>query len=139
MFFSTSNNVSTTVSSENENELHQQLLKEFRGISLNCREENGTIVADSINASFGSILRKDTTVVTVTPSRRGTGYTVEAATTFKPSFWFWGFVVLDVLLLTTLIGFVIGMAATLGLYFHNQKLVKEAIDRALQNTARSMA
>ena len=52
--------------------------------------------------------------------------------------WFWIFFTIDILLVETIIGFVVGMGVTLGLYFYHKKIVSESLSEALKNAAREI-
>ena len=112
---------------------------ELRRIADSCVENDGIIAVDGINNSFGSILRNDKTIVRVKPSHKGDGYLLEAETEFKPSVWFWIFFAIDIILIETVIGFVVGMGITLGLYFYNKNLVQDGLKQALQNAAETVS
>lgn len=125
--------IKTTVCEEKENEIKVLLFEEFRRISDNCIEDQKYLNCSSINASFGSILRNDSTIITMKARKKQDGYNIVADTEYKPSGFFWIFFVIDILLIETIIGFVLGMGITLGLYFYNKKLVAEGIETALRN------
>ena len=133
MLLSSSINIKTEFQEQYENEIYDCLETEFSRISNNCYNYSGIIHCDSINASFGSILRTDKTHISVKKRDTHGGYVVTACTEYKPSCWFWLFFVIDILLIETIIGFIAGMAVTLGLYFYNKNLVVDAVKNALQN------
>ena len=112
---------------------------ELRRIADSCVENDGIISVDGVNNSFGSILRNDKTQVRVKPSHKGDGYLLEAETEYKPSVWFWIFFVIDIVLIETIIGFILGMGITLGLYFYNKNLVQNSLKQALQNAAETVS
>lgn len=130
-------NIKTTVNDETLASITETLEEEFKKVSASARPVNGNIEATSINASFGSILRKDVSTITVSENRNKEGYVINCETEYKPSVAFWIFCVIDVFLVVTLIGFVIAFGATLGLYFYNkslvEKAVKDALDKVKQN------
>ena len=130
-------NIKTTVNDETLASITETLEEEFKKVSASARPVNGNIKATSINASFGSILRKDVSTITVSENRKKDGYVINCETEYKPSVAFWIFCVIDFILITTVIGFVIGFGATLGLYFYNkslvEKAVKDALDKIKQN------
>jgi|GEM_PF-2037932 len=139
MLFSLTENVKIEISDENGQVLEETLFEALRPISLSCRKAgNNAIETESVNATFGSILRKDNTSIVFRPNRRRNGYLIEAQVNYRPSVWFWIFFVIDILLIETVIGFVIGMGATLGLYFYNKKVVSESLREALHNVIRNM-
>ncbi|MBE6404980.1 MAG: hypothetical protein E7040_03055 [Lentisphaerae bacterium] len=125
--------INTPVCEEKENEIKVLLFEEFRRISDNCIDGQKYLNCSSINASFGSILRNDSTIITMKARKKQDGYNIVADTEYKPSGFFWIFFVIDILLIETIIGFVLGMGITLGLYFYNKKLVAEGIETALRN------
>ena len=127
------------VCEDSANALEDALLKAERSISLSCRNAgNNTIETESVNTTFGSILRNDNTSIVFRPNRRNNGYLIEAQVNYRPSIWFWIFFTIDILLVETIIGFVVGMGVTLGLYFYHKKIVSESLSEALKNAAREM-
>ena len=111
-----------------EKELRQTLFAELRRISLESHAvDDDCITVESVNATFGSILRNDNTRVMFYPNRRKTGYTLEATVNYRPSAWFWIFFVIDILLIETVIGFIVGICLTLGMYFYQRKVVAESL------------
>ena len=72
------------------------------------------------------------------PNRRKTGYTLEATVNYRPSAWFWIFFVIDILLIETVVGFIVGMGITLGMYFYHKKVVADSLREALRNVAEAM-
>ena len=118
--------------------LMEAVMREMRRIAADCVENDGVISVSGVNNSFGSILRDDTTVVRIKPAHTGGGFLLEAETEFKPSVWFWIFFVIDILLIETIIGFILGMGATLGLYFYNKNLVQNGLKQALENAAENL-
>ena len=133
MKFSSTISIKTAISDECASELQQTISDEFLRISDKCFQNKSALYCESINASFGSILRNDVTVVSMTPRRKEDGYNVFAETEYKPSGFFWIFFVIDILLIETIIGFILGMGITLGLYFYNKKIVADEIENALKN------
>lgn len=133
MKFSYSVNVKSAVHELCETELKELLKDEFQRVSGSCTSLKNAVRCDSINASFGSILRNDTTTVSIEPRRNYDGYNIKAETEYKPSGFFWVFFIIDIILIETVIGFILGMGITLGLYFYNKKLVTDEIINALAN------
>ena len=137
MKMSFAQNIKTTVNEETLASLKEALLEEFKKVSASTKETNDNIEVSTINASFGSILRKDVSMITISNNRKNDGYVINCETEYKPSVAFWIFCVIDIILLTTVVGFVIGFGATLGLYFYNKSLVekaiKDAFDKVKQN------
>ena len=124
-------NIKTTVNDETLASLNETLEEEFKKVSASARPVNGSIEATAFNASFGSILRKHVSTITVSENRKKDGYVINCETEYKPSVFFWIFCVIDFFLIPTLIGAVLGFGATLGLYFYNKSLVEKAIKDAL--------
>lgn len=133
MKFSSSVSIKSLVDDCNETELRQLVSDEFANISEHCIQMKNKVRCESINASFGSILRNDITIVSVSPRKKSDGYNITADTEYKPSVFFWIFFAIDILLIETIIGFILGMGITLGLYFYNKKIVVDEIDKALKN------
>jgi hypothetical protein len=131
-----SQKVVCAVDDEHRIQIFRALEEEFRKVSIRAFPNGDTITADGINASFGSILRKDITTVTVNENK--TGYTINCKTAYSPSVMFWVFVGIDIILIGTLIGFVIGIGATLGLYFYNKSLVEKSIRSVLENVSNNI-
>ena len=133
MKFSSSISVKSPVSDVCETELKELIFNEFNRISDCCTNVPNAIRCDLINASFGSILRTDSTIISIQARKKADGYNIIANTEYKPSGFFWIFFIIDILLIETVIGFVLGMGVTLGLYFYNKKLVVSEIENALKN------
>lgn len=119
-------------------ELTEAVVREMRRVADCCTESDGEVSVEGVNCSFGSILRDDTTMIRIKPTRNGGGFTLESETVYKPSVWFWIFFAIDILLIETVVGFVVGMGATLGLYFYNRNLVQNTLKQALQNAAETV-
>lgn len=136
MKFSITEFVKTEVSSESENELQEILYQELSCIADSCSNIFGNqIQIKAVNASFGSILRNDSSVISFSPDRHNDGYVISAEIDYHPSCWFWFFLILDILLFETVVGLIVGLPLTLWLYFHNKALVSSGISQALRNTA----
>ena len=133
MKFSSSISIKSPISDEYAAELNTAISDEFSRISDKSFYVRTKFRCESINASFGSILRNDVTVVSFSPRKKADGYNIVAETEFKPSGFFWVFFVIDILLIETIIGFILGMGITLGLYFYNKKIVVEEIEKAMKN------
>ena len=139
MNLSFSTKINTAVNEVSQTYLRQKLGSEFNKISNSIWFKNPvTLEAKSINASFGSILRDDTSIITIMESINKDGYVVNCDTVYKPSVFFWIFFVADIILITTVIGFLVGMGATLGLYFYNKSLVEKAVKDALEKTKQNL-
>ncbi len=133
-----SEKVKCEVSEQQERNILDVLEIQFKKASNKVSVYRNQVVADGVNSSFGSILRKDETTVTVKADNKGTGYLLDASIVYKPSVFFWVFVVIDLLLAVTVIGLVIGMAVTLGLYFYNKNLVLNGVADVLKNAKDSI-
>lgn len=138
MKFSSSISIKSLISDLQTTELEQAISEEFSRISNSCIQIKKNFRCESINASFGSILRNDVTIVSLVPRKKEDGYNIIAETEYKPSGFFWIFFVIDIILIETIIGFVVGMGITLGLYFYNKKIVVEETEKALQNIKNQM-
>ena len=130
-------NIKTAINSATLDSINETLGNEFRNVSSSVSVEHDSLKVKSINASFGSILRSDVSTITVAENRKKDGYVINCETVYKPSVAFWIFCIIDIILISTVIGFVIGFGATLGLYFYNKSLVeksiKDVLDKVKQN------
>ena len=88
MNFSSSISVKSPVTDACEAELNELIFDEFNRISDCCTNTRNGIRCDSINASFGSILRKDSTTVSIQTRKKADGYNITANTEYKPSVFF---------------------------------------------------
>lgn len=139
MNLSFSTKINTAVNEASQSFLRETLGNEFNKISQSIWFKDSTMLeAKSINASFGSILRDDKSIITIRESINKDGYVVNCDTVYKPSVFFWIFFVADIILITTVIGFLVGMGATLGLYFYNKSLVEKAVKDALEKTKQNL-
>ena len=138
MNLSFSQNIKIDVTEENFDLICNELNDEFKKISEKVNETDDGLCAESINASFGSILRKDISNVRIKENRKRDGYIINCDTVYKPSVAFWIFCVIDFFLVVTLIGFVIALGVTLGLYFYNKSLVEKAIRGALDKVQQNV-
>ena len=131
-------NVKIDVTEENFDLICNELNDEFKKISEKINETDDGLCAESINASFGSILRKDISNVSIKENRKRDGYIINCDTVYKPSVAFWIFCIIDFFLVVTLIGFVIALGVTLGLYFYNKSLVEKSIRGALDKVKQNV-
>ena len=127
-----SENIKSTVDDATLESIYGALEDEFKKISCSVRKSDDFLEATSVNASFGSILRKDVSTIRVSENRKKDGYVINCDTVYKPSVAFWIFCIIDFVLITTVIGFIIGFGTTLGLYFYNKSLVEKAVKGALE-------
>ena len=138
MNLSFSENIKTTVDDATLESIYDALEDEFKKVSDTVHKFDDYLEATSINASFGSILRKDVSTIRINESRKKDGYIINCDTVYKPSVAFWIFCIIDFLLISTVIGFVIGFGATLGLYFYNKSLVEKAVKGALEKVKQNI-
>ena len=139
MNLSYSTKINTAINETAQTFLQQTLGSEFNKISDSIWfRDPATLEARSINASFGSILRNDISTITIKESINKDGSVVNCDTVYKPSAFFWIFFVADIILITTVIGFLLGMGTTLGLYFYNKTLVEKAIKDALEKVKQNL-
>ena len=120
MHFEVSERLVTNVSPDAVMEFAQ---RQFSKISNKTRLESGQITARMVEASFGSINRSDVTHVTL--QRVGGGYLLVSETDYRPSGWFWLFLIV---LLFSYIGWLIPIA----FYLYQRGTVKAAIDSAVK-------
>ena len=138
MNLSFSTKIKTTNDEATIASIYDMLEEEFKKISITVRENGNCLEAESVNASFGSILRKDISTIKVEENHKKDGYVINCNTVYKPSVAFWIFCVIDFLLISTVIGFIIGFGVTLGLYFYNKSLVEKAVKGALDNVKQNI-
>lgn len=139
MNLSFSTKINTPTNEASLSFLRETLGREFNKISQSIWfKDSITLEAKSINASFGSILRDDKSIITIKESINKDGYVVNCDTVYKPSGYFWIFFVFDIFLLTTFVGFLVGMGSTIGLYFYNKTLVEKAIKDALEKVKQNL-
>jgi hypothetical protein len=96
--------------------------RQFSKVSSKTRLENGQLKVRMVEASFGSINRSDVTCVQL--QRINGGYLVVSETNYRPSGWFWLFLIL---LLFSYIGWLIPIA----FYLYQRGTVKSAIQSAV--------
>lgn len=119
MHFEVSERLITNESPEAVMEFAQ---RQFSKISDKTRLEGPQLTARMVEASFGSINRSDVTRVTL--QRVGGGYLLVSETDYRPSGWFWLFLIV---LLFTYIGWLIPIA----FYLYQRASVKAAIQSAV--------
>ena len=119
MHFEVSERLITNESPEAVMEFAQ---RQFSKISNKTRLEGAKLTARMVEASFGSINRSDVTRLTL--QRTGGGYLLISETEYRPSGWFWLFLII---LLFTYIGWLIPIA----FYLYQRGTVKAAIESAL--------
>ena len=95
--------------------------RQFAKISRKTRLESGQLTARMVEASFGSINRRDVTRITL--QRVGSGYLLVSETDYSPSVWFW---VLLIILLFSYVGWLI----PIGFYLYQRGTVRSAIQSA---------
>ena len=96
--------------------------RQFAKISRKTRLESGQLTARMVEASFGSINRRDVTRITL--QRVGSGYLLVSETDYSPSVWFW---VLLIILLFSYVGWLI----PIGFYLYQRGTVRSAIQSAI--------
>ena len=102
-------------------ELGSGLETAFKKVSKKVRTSNsGVISASNIEASFGSINRSDKTTVRVISS--GSGYLITGETVYKPSFWFWVFVIIG-------LGTAIPLILALFFYMTQKSTVRTGVEK----------
>ena len=119
MHFEVSERVITNESPEVVMEFAQRQLAK---ISSKTRLEGAKLTARMVEASFGSINRSDVTRLTL--QRTGGGYLLVSETDYRPSGWFWLFLIV---LLFTYVGWLIPIA----FYLYQRGTVKAAIESAV--------
>ena len=140
MILTASEKIVCDVSDEKQQEILDNLEEQFKKVSIRCMSDRRgeSLTVESISASFGSILRKDITNVIVSETKKHDGYTISAETQYKPSTAFWIFCVIDLLLICTVVGLIIGFGLTLGLYFYNKSLVSKTLTDTLKRVKDEM-
>ncbi|MGL4981294.1 MAG: SHOCT domain-containing protein [Treponemataceae bacterium] len=96
--------------------------EQFSRIAEDVAGNGNFIYAESINATFGSINRKDLTTIEV--RQTDTGVLIIAAVNYSPSAWFWIFFICG---LFTSVGWILPLI----FYFHQKKTVKTSIIEVL--------
>lgn len=96
--------------------------RQFAKISSKTRLERGQLTVRMVEASFGSINRSDVTRVAL--QRVGGGYLIVSETDYRPSGWFWLFLII---LLFSYVGWLIPIA----FYLYQRGTVKSAIESAV--------
>src|SRR6185437_7783860 len=119
MHFEVSERLITNESPEAVMEFAQ---RQFSKISNKTRLEGGQLTARMVEASFGSINRSDVTRVSL--QRVGGGYLLVSETDYRPSGWFWLFLII---LLFTYVGWLIPIA----FYLYQRGTVKSAIQSSV--------
>jgi hypothetical protein len=120
MKFTTTQKLKTGAS---EDAVFSAIREVFKPISESVEQGNHFVEARQIQATFGSINRKDVTRLTL--KRKQDGWTVTADTDFKPSVWFWILLILTILT-------VWGVLISVGIYWWQKTIVKGAVENALK-------
>lgn len=123
MKFTTTQKLKTGAS---ETAVLSAIMEIFKPISESVEQGNHFVEARQIQATFGSINRKDVTRLTL--KRKQDGWTVTADTDFKPSLWFWILLILTILT-------VWGVLISIGIYWWQKTIVKGAVENALKQLA----
>ena len=118
----------TQIVKTNDSDDHVLLMvvEVFQTLALKLERNNQVIIAESLQATFGSGLRNDVTRFTFKSMRNGV--LVTANTEFKPSHWFWICLVIG---LVTVWGWVF----LLPMYFYQMYLVKKTIENGLKRVS----
>ena len=119
MHFEVSQRLITNESTDNVLEFAQ---RQFSKISNKTRLKDERLTVRMIEASFGSINRSDVTRVQL--QRVGGGYLIVSETDYRPSGWFWLFLIL---LLFSYVGWLIPIA----FYLYQRGTVKSAIQSSV--------
>lgn len=127
MHFEVSERLVTNESPEAVMEFAQ---RQFSKISNKTRLEGVKLTAKMVEASFGSINRSDVTRLTL--QRTGGGYLMVSETDYRPSGWFWVFLII---LLFTYVGWLI----PIGFYLYQRGTVKAAIESAINRIVNEFA
>ncbi len=109
--------------SKSQDELLIALEAQFKKVAESIQRSGQTIEAKSIEASFGSINRKDTTIVSMT--KVDDGWMVVADVHYRPSIAFW------IILIITLFTWVFWLVP-IALYLLQKNTVRTAINECLQ-------
>lgn len=115
MRFEVSERITTKTSNE---ELLRALEEQFRKVSENVQRNGNTLFVKSVEASFGSINRRDSAVIEL--KKCDDGYLAIAAVNYRPSVAFW---ILLILLISTAVGWVLPII----FYLTQRKTVQNAI------------
>lgn len=110
------------VTSESPEAVMEFAQRQFSKISRKTRREGAQLTARMVEASFGAINRSDVTRITL--QRVGGGYLLVSETDYRPSGWFWLFLIV---LLFSYIGWLIPIA----FYLYQRGTVKAAIQSAI--------
>ena len=103
-------------------ELHRVIVmldQQLSHIAASVKRCDGAFVVSGVDQTFGSINRSDVTTVRV--SKKEDGYLCVAEVRYRPSFFFWVFVVLG---FWTLLGVLIPIL----FYFHQKNLVRQSFE-----------
>ena len=111
------------VTAKSETEVLSILLDQFKTVASSAKLDGGSIIVKSIEASFGSAHRSDTTTVSLR-NDNGT-YLVVAKVNYRPSAFMFIFLLV---FLTTVIGFFIPII----FYTLQKKTVREGIENVFQ-------
>lgn len=111
------------VTDKSESEVLDHAFIQFKKVSDSAKMKDGEIVAKSIEATFGSINRWDTTVISA--RRIDDGILIVADVHYRPSFAFW---ILLLLLAFTWIGWILPIL----FYLSHKSTVRKAVESCLQ-------
>jgi len=109
---------------KSEEELLELLESKFKKVSESVQRSGQKIVAKSIDASFGSINRKDETIVSL--RKQDDGWLIVADVNYRPSVAFW------IILIVTIFTYVFWLIP-ITFYLLQKKTVKEGIEECFQH------
>jgi hypothetical protein len=107
-----------------ENEIMDDILRHFKRIAEAAKISDTEIVVTDIEATFGAIIRKDRTNISL--ARFKNGYSVVADVRYGPSFLFWVFVLIGLFFSAGA-----GSLIPIGLYFWHKNIVRKAVGATL--------
>ena len=110
------------VTNETPEAILEFALRQFSKISNKTRLDDGKLTVRMVEASFGSVNRSDVTRFAL--QRVGGGYLLVSETDYRPSAWFWVFLIL---LLFSYVGWLI----PIGFYLYQRGTVKSAIQSSV--------
>lgn len=106
-------------------EIFESLENQFRNISKTTARNTDNLTVGIINPTFGSINRKDTTIITI--EEKTDGYFINAAVNYKPSVAFW--IIFCILIFTWVLWLL-----PIIFFIYQKKMVKTAITEVFNRT-----
>lgn len=110
-----------------ENEVMDAILRNFKRVAETSKVSGHEIVVTDVQATFGSINRKDRTKINV--DRINGGYEIVADVRYRPSALFWVFIFFG------LIFYGIGWVVPAGFYFWHRSIVRRTMETTLARVA----